>query len=72
MFNVQDCLRDLGEDDISETNRISLPPNIKLFWVKRRECFPRPKYKIHTGKLATPGHKIPKSDILLYCPATFI
>lgn len=42
MFNVQDCLRDLGEDDISEANRISLPPNIKLFWVKRRECFPKP------------------------------
>lgn len=31
MFNVQDRLRDLGEDDISEANRISLPPNIKLF-----------------------------------------
>lgn len=42
MFNVQDCLRDLGEDDISEANRISLPPNIKLSWVKRRECFPKP------------------------------
>lgn len=68
MFNVQDRLRDLGEDDISEANRKSLPPNIKLFWVKRREW----KYKIRTGKITTPGHKIPKSDFLLYCPSTFI